>query len=294
MQEVSRIRRFIDKSTGKANFPQHTIDILKDCSTRGCRLCNQRSSHLRQNILKMSNECAWPVKLSPLLSRSQIAHVSKLRSVPVFFRRSWSCYPNALHQVQPGGSFAHSGRDFPVASLTERGSPFAAGQTSPASWLAIPVASDVSLTEGVRFVWSTPKLQGHHSPHRSQGRNPPLCSPNWSCMQPTQSRRTQAHICWRTASQGDQQRSALEGGRATQPSWLFPTYSPLFWWDWCLDSNAARIYWLPCWQTSQKTRKACTQAAQETTRPCGPMDGTALVAENLERRMGRRLAWTSQ
>ena len=38
--------------------------------------------HPRPSILKISNECAWPVKLSPLLSRCQTAHESKLRSVP--------------------------------------------------------------------------------------------------------------------------------------------------------------------------------------------------------------------
>ena len=160
MQEVLRIRRFIDKSTGKANFPQHTIEGVVHLRTRihapidslptllvivtfpvtylrlscrGCRLCNQQLSHLRQNISKMSNECAWPVKLSPLLYRSQTAHVSKLRSVPVSFTPKELIVLSQCHQVQPGGSFAHSGRDFPVASLAERGSPAAAGQTSLAS-----------------------------------------------------------------------------------------------------------------------------------------------------------------
>ena len=94
MQEVSRVRRFIDKSTGKAKLPQKTIEGVVHLQPRlhapvdslptllnivtfpvtyqklsflVCRHCNQQLLRHRPSISKMSNECAWLVKPYPLL-----------------------------------------------------------------------------------------------------------------------------------------------------------------------------------------------------------------------------------
>ena len=146
-------------------------------------------------------------------------------------------------------------RYLPHRKLCWRGSPPTASETSSAPWLAVLVASNAGPTEGVWFVWSPSNFQGHHPAHRSQSKSPTLCPSNRLCMQPTQFRRTAAHICGRAASQSNQQGPALEGGWTAYLDWLLPANPPLLQRDRCLAPNEARICRLSCWKTSQETRK---------------------------------------
>ena len=103
MQELLRIRRFIDKNTGKANFSQKTIEGVVHLQPRlhapvdslptllvivifpvthlkvvlPCLLPLQ-STVVAPQTKQMSNECAWLVKHFSSWSLCQTAHESRL------------------------------------------------------------------------------------------------------------------------------------------------------------------------------------------------------------------------
>ena len=319
MQEVSRIRRFIDKSTGKATFPQHTIEGVVHLQPRIHAPIDSLPTLLVIVTFPVTYLKIVLPRLPPLQSTviaPQTKHLEDVQRVRMASEavpfavplpdsprvQAAFCagllHPEGADRVIPMPSIKYS-LEVVLPTLDE----ISQSQASLKEGALLQPAKHPLLPDS-QYLWQVTLVQrkefGSYEAHQNSR---VIIPPTEAKAKPLHSALRTDHVCSRLSSE-ELRRIFVEGRpvKATNkgqpwkdaeqlnPADFFRRIHRLF--DEIGASTRMRQEQTDyhAGKQAKKTRKACTQAAQETTRPCGPMDGTALVAENLDRRMGRRLA----